>query len=130
MSSILLIEDNEDTRIALRRLLEIDGYDVQTAADGEAGYLLANRTRPDIVITDFMMPRLDGLSLIARLRNDPNLSDTQVILISAFCKDKETILSAGADICLQKPFDYDQLVESIEALEEARFGLKRVNARI
>jgi len=70
MSSILLIEDNEDTRIALRRLLEIDGHDVQTAADGEAGYLLATRTRPEIIVTDFMMPRLDGLSLIERLRND------------------------------------------------------------
>ena|SRR5258708_216112 len=129
MSSILLIEDNEDTRIALRRLLEIDGYEVHAAADGEAGYLLAIRTRPDIIVTDFMMPRLDGLSLIVKLRNDPNLSDTQVILISAFCKDKETILTDGADIYLQKPFDYDQLAEAIEVLEEARFGLKTVNAR-
>ncbi len=129
MSRILLIEDNEDTRIALRRLLEIDCHEVMAAADGEAGYLLATRYKPDIIITDFMMPRMDGLSLVTRLRNDPIIGDTGVILISAFCKDKETILAAGADVYLQKPFDYDQLAELIEVLEEARYGLKRVNAR-
>jgi CheY-like chemotaxis protein len=129
MSSILLIEDNEDTRIALRRLLEIDSHEVWTAADGEAGYVFANRYKPDIVITDYMMPRMDGLSLIARIQNNSSLSDTQIILISAFCKDKETILAAGADICLQKPFDYDQLAEAIEVLEDARYELKTVNAR-
>ena len=125
MSRILLIEDNEDTRIALRRLLEIDSHEVMAAADGEAGYLIATRFKPDIIITDFMMPRLDGLSLVTRLRNDPVIADTSVILISAFCKDKETILAAGADVYLQKPFDYDQLAEAIETLEEANYGLKK-----
>ena len=130
MSSILLIEDNEDTRIVLRRMLEIDGYDVQTASDGEAGLLLARRINPDIIITDFMMPRMDGLDLVFRLRNDPVTADAGIILMSAFTEDKETISSSGADIYLQKPFDYGQLAEAIEALEEARFGLKTANSRI
>ena len=129
MSTILLVEDTEDTRISLRRLLEIDGYDVQTAADGEAGLLLATRIRPDIVVTDFMMPQMDGLSLVLRLRNNPITADTGIILISAFTEDKETIFSSSADIYLQKPFDYDQLAEAIETLSEARFGLKTAGAR-
>src|SRR5258706_13837666 len=101
MSNILLIEDNEDTRIALRRLLETDSHEVMAAADGEAGYLLATRFKPDIIVTDFMMPRLDGVNLTVRVRNDPHITDTGIILMSAVSQDNGTILAAGADVHLQ-----------------------------
>jgi CheY-like chemotaxis protein len=125
MSSILLIEDNADMQLALRGLLEADSHHVYTASDGETGFSIAIQRTPDIIITDYMMPLLDGVNLASRLRGNPSTASIGIILISAFDLEREQILSSRADIHLQKPFDYNQLADAIKRLEEMEVGLAK-----
>jgi DNA-binding response OmpR family regulator len=102
---ILLIDDNADMRDYVRRLLD-PLYDVEAVADGEAALAEIRRIRPDLVVSDVMMPRLDGVGLVARLRADPRTSTLPIILLSARAGEEARVqgLDAGADDYLVKPF--------------------------
>jgi len=83
-ATILLVEDEADAGELLRDLLELEGYRVLLAYDGAQGLALAVAERPDLVVTDVMMPRMDGLELIERLRRNPDTRRTPIVVLSAF----------------------------------------------
>ncbi len=121
---ILIVDDNADMRDYMRRLLA-DRHDVRTAADGHAALAAIRAERPDLVISDVMMPVLDGFGLLTQLRQDPALADLPVVLLSARAGEEASVegLQGGADDYLTKPFSARELlarVASILALVRAR----------
>ena len=113
---ILVADDNGDMRAYVGRLLGAH-WDVETVEDGNAAIEAIRRNRPDLVVTDAMMPRLDGFGLLGRIRNDPELSDLPVIMLSARAGEEARIegLDAGADYYLTKPFSARELVAQVNA---------------
>ena len=113
---ILLADDNADMRGYVHRLLSAQ-YEVEAVGDGEQALASIARKVPDLVLTDVMMPRLDGFGLLARLRADPRTSATPVILLSARAGEESRVegLQAGADDYLIKPFSARELMARVEA---------------
>jgi PAS domain S-box-containing protein len=114
---VLVADDNADLRGYIQRLLAEDGYDVQTASDGEAALSAVRTDRPDLLVTDVMMPRLDGLGLLKAVREDPALRDLPVILLSARAGEEAKVegFDAGADDYLTKPFSARELLARVSA---------------
>jgi PAS domain S-box-containing protein len=120
---VLLADDNADLREYVRRLLEGRGYAVEPVADGEAALAAARARRPDLVLTDVMMPGLDGFGLLGAIRADPDLADLPVVMLSARAGEEAQVegLGAGADDYLAKPFSARELLARVAAnLEVAR----------
>jgi signal transduction histidine kinase/DNA-binding response OmpR family regulator len=115
---VLLVEDNEDLRRYLARLLREDGWEVTDAPDVETA--LAIGSMPDLVLSDIMMPGLDGLALVRMLRADPALSRTPVILLTARAGAESAAegLRAGADDYIVKPFDPTELLARLAVHHE------------
>ena len=111
---ILLADDNADMRDYLRRLLGLE-YQVTAVADGQAALERLQQVKPDLVLSDVMMPRLDGFELLAALRRDPALCDLPVILLSARAGEEARVegLESGADDYLTKPFSAKELLARI-----------------
>jgi PAS domain S-box-containing protein len=118
-SRILLADDNADMRGYVRDLLS-PTYTVEAVADGGQALEAARRERPDIVLSDIMMPRVDGLALIKSLRADETLREVPVILLSARAGEESRLegLDAGADDYLVKPFSARELLARVGALLE------------
>ena len=114
---VLLADDNADMRGYVRRLLA-GRYAVEAVADGRAALEAAKVRRPDLVLTDVMMPRLDGFGLLAALRADPATADLPVVLLSARAGEEARVegLRAGADDYLVKPFSAGELVARVDGL--------------
>ena len=114
---ILLADDNADMRDYVKRLLVTDGYEVETVVDGVAALASVRHQRPDLVLTDVMMPGVDGLGVLRALRNDPNTREIPIILLSARAGQESRIegLEAGADDYLIKPFSARELLARVEA---------------
>ena len=111
---VLLADDNADMRDYVSRLLSAE-YTVQAVADGAAALRAVQMARPDLVLSDVMMPRLDGFGLLAAIRGNPALSDLPVILLSARAGDEARVegLDAGADDYLVKPFSALELLARV-----------------
>jgi PAS domain S-box-containing protein len=119
---VVLADDNADMREYLCRLLA-SRYDVTAVADGEEALAAARRLHPDLVLTDVMMPHLDGLELLQQLRADPELRDVPVIVLSARAGEEAKVagLRMGADDYLVKPFSARELLARVGAdIELAR----------
>lgn len=114
---VLIADDNADMRDYLSRLLRSDGYQVETVADGYEALDAIRAGMPDIVVSDVMMPRLDGLGLVAALRADRRTAAVPVLLLSARAGQEESIsgLRAGADDYLVKPFAAAELLARVRA---------------
>ena len=114
---VLVADDNADLRGYLRRLLEEQDYRVTTANDGVEALALAREIKPDLLITDVMMPKLDGFGLLSRVREEARLRDLPVIMLSARAGEEAQIegLDAGADDYLTKPFSARELLARIAA---------------
>ncbi len=114
--TVLVVDDNADMRDYVSGLLS-EHYDVVTAVDGLDGLRAAREAGPDLVLTDVMMPGLDGFELLARLRNDPQTSHLPVVMLSARAGEEATVegLDAGADDYLVKPFGGPELLARIRA---------------
>ncbi|HZU91481.1 MAG TPA: response regulator, partial [Stellaceae bacterium] len=120
---ILLADDNADMRAYVRRLLRDQGYEIEVVADGAAALAAARRHPPDLVLSDVMMPGMDGFGLLRALRDDPHLRDVPVLLLSARAGEEARIegIDAGADDYLTKPFSARELLARVGAnLQTAR----------
>ena len=121
---VLVADDNADMRDYVARLLRAQGWTVETTPDGAAALAAARARRPDLVLTDVMMPALDGFALLRELRSDPMTSAVPVMLLSARAGEESRIegLDAGADDYLVKPFSAQELVTRVAAhVRLARF---------
>ncbi|MDX6300299.1 MAG: hypothetical protein QOF53_1513 [Nocardioidaceae bacterium] len=121
---VLVVDDNADIREYVAGLLSSD-YVVETAVDGLEGLQLARETPPDLVLTDVMMPRMDGFGLLAALQSDPMTVGVPVVMLSARAGEEGTLqgLDAGADDYLVKPFTARELLARVRAnleLDRAR----------
>ncbi|UVT17486.1 MAG: response regulator [Nitrospira sp.] len=114
-SRVLLADDNADMREYVSRLLQ-SRFEVQTVADGQAALEAARANPPELVLTDIMMPRLDGFGLLRALRDDPATKTIPVILLSARAGEESRVegLEQGADDYLIKPFSAGELVARVE----------------
>ncbi|APR80843.1 ATPase-like:Histidine kinase A [Minicystis rosea] len=117
-SRVLVVEDNPDMRAYLSDILIAD-HEIDLATNGREALLAIEARRPDIIVSDVMMPEMDGFELVARLKRDPALRDIPVILLTARAGRKETVggLDAGADDYLCKPFDPTELLARVRAAE-------------
>jgi len=113
---LLLIEDEAPLRLTLARRLEADGYRVDQAADGEDGLFQAREYPVDLAIVDLGLPKLNGLTVVQRLRQDGRTLPILVLTARSSWQDKVTGLEAGADDYLVKPFEYPELAARIKAL--------------
>jgi PAS domain S-box-containing protein len=129
---VLVADDNADMREYLARLLRSAGYQVTTVTDGQAALDAVRGGAPDLVISDVMMPRLDGLGLVAALRADARTAAVPVLLLSARAGPEASIegLRAGADDYLVKPFSAAELLARARAsVELARFRNREAQFR-
>jgi two-component system, OmpR family, response regulator MprA len=112
---VLIIEDDEGILRVLRRALNYENYQVETAVDGEVGLALARDWRPDLIILDLMLPGMDGLEVTQRLRMDGNIP---ILMLTAkdTINDRVLGLDAGADDYMTKPFELDELLARVRAL--------------
>lgn len=113
---VAIIEDDESVRRSLELNFELEGYDVVTAGDGEAGLELIEQHKPDMIILDVMMPKKDGLQTCKELRN-AGISTPLILLTARSAEvDKVLGLELGADDYLAKPFGMRELVARVKAL--------------
>jgi DNA-binding response OmpR family regulator len=118
MKTILLADDEETLRILVHATIEDSGYAILEAADGKAALALALHYRPDLLVLDWMMPRLSGLDVLRAVRANPDLAHVPVIMLTARgqASDRELGKTAGADAYLVKPFSPLELLETIDHL--------------
>ncbi|HWE48134.1 MAG TPA: response regulator [Caulobacteraceae bacterium] len=114
---VLIADDNTDMRDYVCRLLESRGFDVEAVANGRAALEAARANPPDLVLSDVMMPELDGFGLLEALRHAPELQDVPVILLSARAGEEARVegLDAGADDYLVKPFSARELLARVSS---------------
>ena len=115
----ILIVDNDDYIIFfLKKILEQYSYDIMRASTGEEAISIARKYHPDLIILDIMMSGMHGFSVCHIIKNDANLSQTKILMLSAksFDADKRKALDAGADAYMTKPFDLNEVAAKVEEL--------------
>jgi len=126
-NKILVAEDDADTRFALAMLLELEGFEVITAVDGEEAYSQALNEHPDLIVTDINMPRMNGLDLIKRIRKDGKLDSIPIVAMSAV--ERQSLNHAkelGAVAVAQKPIEFDQFLSLVAQVVTARSIRNRI----
>jgi CheY-like chemotaxis protein len=116
MTKVLYVEDHEAQRDIMVQMLELYGYEVDVACNGEEGVEKAREWRPDVVLMDIRMPgRIDGFVAVRQLRDDPDTADIPIIVVSAWgsAQHKERAMRAGADAHYTKPVSIDELTAAI-----------------
>jgi CheY-like chemotaxis protein len=117
MALIAVIDDDEAIRELIAAALRFEGYEVVEAEDGVAGLAMVRDDRPDLVVSDVNMPRMDGFAMLQALHADPAIQETPVILLTSL-QERENVrtgMTSGADDYLTKPIDFDELREAVAA---------------
>ena len=128
---VLLVDDEPGLRTAVQAYFEDEGFIVSTAADGEEGWEKAQSQLPDVVLSDVMMPRVDGFGLLKLLREDERLGGPPVIFLTAkgMTADRIAGFRAGVDDYIPKPFDPDELVVRVRNVVQRQERLLKEAAR-
>ena len=116
--TVLVVEDFEDNRFMMRRLLEMSGYRVIEAVNGEQAVEVAASERPDLILMDLSLPKLDGLAATRRIRQSRGLGEVPIVAVSAHDTSDfhADALAAGCDEYVTKPIDFDQLESLLKKL--------------
>jgi class 3 adenylate cyclase/transcriptional regulator CtsR len=117
MKKILVVEDDAAIRLNVTLMLKGEGYEVDAAEDGRAGIVHARRFAPDLIVSDVMMPELDGFAMLEALRAEPRFVDTPFIFLTAL-SDRTSMrrgMNLGADDFLNKPFTRDELTDAVNS---------------
>jgi DNA-binding response OmpR family regulator len=119
---VLVVDDDEMIRRLITVNLELEGFEVSEAVDGQDCLDVVQRVDPHVVVLDVAMPRLDGLVTTARLRADPSTSGMKIVMVSARAQqaDVRRGMEVGVDVYITKPFDPDVLIRTVRDLAEAR----------
>ena len=114
-NTVLVIEDNEQNLYLVRFLLEKHGFQVQEARDGSLGVAMASQLRPDLILLDIQLPRLDGYAVATEIRKDPALQDTPIIAVTSYAMvgDREKALASGATDYIEKPINPVTFVDQV-----------------
>lgn len=118
-NTLLIVEDIPDILTLLKATLEFKGYRVLTARDGQEALDVVERERPAVIVTDILMPRMDGFNLVHRLRINPETRTLPVIFLSATYvapEDKTFALSLGATRFIEKPVNFEEFLPTIAEL--------------
>lgn len=118
MNKILIVEDNEMNLKLIRTVLKAKGFLLAEARDGEEALKMAVAERPDIILIDIQIPKIDGLEVTRRIRAMDDLKDRQIIAITAHAMegDRNKILEAGCDGYIAKPINTRTFIDEIEAI--------------
>ena len=118
MKRVLVAEDNAVNRELIRELLELRGYEVSEARDGQEALQMIEASPPDILLLDLGMPKLDGFGVIKKVRENPQLAGLPVLAVTAYAMrgDREKALDAGFDGYVSKPINAAALSQAMESL--------------
>lgn len=118
---ILLVDDEPSILLSLKFLMEQEGYDVQTATDGDEALQAVSEKLPDLILLDIMMPKRDGFEVCQTIRANPDWKETKIILLTAKGRevDQEKGLALGADDYVTKPFATQELVKKVKMVLES-----------
>ncbi len=118
LGKVLVVDDDDVIRQLISVNLELEGFEVETAVDGQDALDKIKQVDPAVVTLDIMMPRLDGWQAAERLRNDPETAHIKVVLLSARAQEADLQRGSrlGVDAYLTKPFDPDELIEVVRTL--------------
>lgn len=128
---ILIVDDEPDIRELISTILGAeDEYELIEAVDGEDGLSKAAKNKPDLIILDLMMPRMDGLEVCRRLRGTPGISEIPVVILTVKTtyEARERGFSVGADMYLTKPFDPEELKSIVKSVFSGKIPLKHTKA--
>lgn len=122
MITVLIAEDNAVNRELLRELLELRGYRVLEACDGQEALHVIEQAQPELLLLDIGMPIMDGFAVIRRIRENPRLAGLPVVAVTAYAMrgDREKILNSGFDGYLSKPVNARSLSEELNRLLDKR----------
>lgn len=118
IKTVLVVEDFEDNRFMMRRLLEMSGYRVVEAVNGREAVEMAQSERPDLILMDLSLPHLDGLAATRRIREHEGLGKVPIVAVSAHdtADFHAEALAAGCNEYVTKPIDFDQLENLLQRL--------------
>lgn len=118
VATVLLVEDTEDNRQMMRRLLELSGFKVVEATNGKEAVEAAAEIKPNIILMDLSLPLVDGLAATRRIRRLPGLERVPIVAVSAHdtADFHNEALAAGCDAYITKPIDYSELEEVVDRL--------------
>jgi CheY-like chemotaxis protein len=116
MAKILIVEDNLDNLNLVRLLMERNGYQVVTAIDGKIGLEMAATEKPDLILLDMDMPVISGWDFIREIKNNPDLQDIPIIVVTAHLLpgDRNRVIEVGCAGYVSKPFKTDELANEVE----------------
>jgi two-component system cell cycle response regulator DivK len=115
---VLLVEDTEDNRQMMRKLLEMSGFEVVEAINGKEAVEVASRIRPEIILMDLSLPFIDGLAATRQIRSLPGMGTVPIVAVSAHdtADFHSDALAAGCNAYITKPIDYPELEEIVNDL--------------
>ncbi|WP_309396450.1 response regulator [Cerasicoccus maritimus] len=118
MAKVLVIEDVQTEILILTKILQSMGHTVMTAGDGESGLELAEREQPSLVLSDIVMPKMDGFQVCRRIKRNPTTKEIPVVLISSKTQDSDKFwgLKQGASDYLTKPINDDAVITTVKKL--------------
>jgi DNA-binding response OmpR family regulator len=115
---ILIVDDEPNIVTSLEYLMKAEGFEVEVAADGETGLTAARERRPDLVLLDIMLPKMNGFDVCEKLRTDPACRGMKIVMLTAKGRQTDNArgLAAGADLYVTKPFSTRDLVAQVKQL--------------